>query len=69
MTATNHDDQRYNLVKFIERCQTLVKRLYSYQEVAPLGQPRCLFPTCIRKQISVKFGMRDRQSSSPISVE
>jgi len=38
MTATNHDDQRLNLVKFIQRCQmslTLVKRLYSYRQVAP----------------------------------
>jgi len=21
MTATNHDDQRYNLVKFVQRCR------------------------------------------------
>ena len=42
MAVTNHDDQRHNLVKFIQRCQmslTLVKRLYSYWEVY-LGQSR-----------------------------
>jgi len=42
MTATNHDNQRHNLVKFIQQCQmslTTVKRLYTWQEIAHLGRP------------------------------
>jgi len=49
MTTTNHDDQRRNLVKFIQRCQmslTVAKRLHIWREIAQLGQ----FTPCIPAQ-------------------
>ena len=42
MTATNHDDQRHNLVKFVQRCQmsfTVVKRLYIWRHVVTCRPP------------------------------
>jgi len=48
MTATNHDDQRHNLVKFIQRYQmslTLLKRRFILREIAQMGQ----FTPCARK--------------------
>jgi len=38
MAATNHDDQRNNLVKFVIRCQmsltVVTRRLYIWREIA-----------------------------------
>jgi len=42
LTATNHDDRRHNLVKFIQQCQMRLtsEEAVCYREVAQLGQPR-----------------------------
>jgi len=39
MTDTDHDDQTHNLLKFVQRHQTLtvVKRLYIWREIVQLG--------------------------------
>ena len=62
MTATNHDDQRYNLVKFVQRC-----REWRFLKSTPLYFSRLHYCDC-RSGIHVPCGRHGLWPSWPVAT-